>query len=72
MEKKKLNIPCAKCKTTFEYYSSEFRPFCSEKCQMQDLGMWLNESYTVPSEEALTESDLEHVLREKEKEFYEH
>ncbi len=71
MEKKKLNVACVRCKTSFDYYSSEFRPFCSDKCKMQDLGMWLNETYTVPSEEGLTETDLELVLREKEKEFYE-
>jgi len=47
---KVLKVKCPNCKEKFEYYSSEFRPFCSEKCKMIDLGHWFNESYTVPEE----------------------
>jgi endogenous inhibitor of DNA gyrase (YacG/DUF329 family) len=25
-----------------------FRPFCSERCRMADLGRWLSEGYRVP------------------------
>jgi len=28
-----------------------FRPFCSERCKMNDLGAWATESYRVPVEE---------------------
>ncbi len=31
---------------------NEFRPFCSERCKMIDLGAWASEEYTVPSDEA--------------------
>ncbi len=27
---------------------NRFRPFCSERCQMIDLGTWANEEYRVP------------------------
>ena len=27
-----------------------WRPFCSERCRMADLGRWLNEDYRVPDE----------------------
>ena len=27
--------------------ANRFRPFCSERCQMTDLGTWANESYRV-------------------------
>jgi endogenous inhibitor of DNA gyrase (YacG/DUF329 family) len=43
-----LKIKCPNCKEKFNYYSSEFRPFCSDRCKMVDMGHWLNESYTVP------------------------
>lgn len=43
-----LTVQCPQCKTKFNYYSSEFRPFCTEKCKMIDLGLWLSESYGVP------------------------
>jgi endogenous inhibitor of DNA gyrase (YacG/DUF329 family) len=45
---KVLKVKCANCKKKFNYYDSEFRPFCCEKCKMIDLGHWLNEEYTVP------------------------
>jgi uncharacterized protein len=27
-----------------------WRPFCSERCKMADLGRWLREDYRVPGE----------------------
>lgn len=67
--KKKLEVKCPQCKKKFEYYSSEFRPFCSERCRLIDLGQWLEESYTVPVEK-LTEDEyltLEQLIDEKNK-----
>jgi len=57
-----LKIKCAQCETEFNYYASEFRPFCSERCKMIDLGHWLTESYVVPSQQPLSESDIEKVI----------
>jgi endogenous inhibitor of DNA gyrase (YacG/DUF329 family) len=28
--------------------ANRFRPFCSERCQMADLGKWAGEGYRVP------------------------
>lgn len=44
---KEIEVNCPHCKKKFGYYSSEFRPFCCEKCKMVDLGHWFDESYTV-------------------------
>ncbi|HXM80895.1 MAG TPA: DNA gyrase inhibitor YacG [Burkholderiales bacterium] len=30
---------------------NEWRPFCSERCKMIDLGLWASESYRVPGQE---------------------
>jgi endogenous inhibitor of DNA gyrase (YacG/DUF329 family) len=30
---------------------SKYRPFCSERCKMIDLGAWATESYRIPAEE---------------------
>ena len=30
----------------------KFRPFCSKRCAEIDLGRWLGEKYTVPTNEA--------------------
>ena len=63
-----LNVKCPKCKENFNYYDSESRPFCSERCKSVDLGHWFSENYTVASEEPLKEKDLELVIQELEKE----
>lgn len=55
---KPMKVKCPHCRSEFSYYASEFRPFCSEKCRMVDLGHWLNESYKVPSATPLTEEDF--------------
>lgn len=64
---KTLMVCCPRCKKNFNYYSSEFRPFCNEKCRLIDLGQWLNESYTVPVEKlTLEEAEaLEQIIHEK-------
>jgi uncharacterized protein len=51
-----MRVKCPTCKKEFTYYNSEFRPFCSEKCRLIDLGQWLNESYQVPVQN-LTEDE---------------
>lgn len=64
---KVLEVICPRCKKKFNYYSSEFRPFCNEKCRLIDLGQWLNESYTVPVQNlTLEEAErLEQIIHEK-------
>lgn len=32
-------------------------PFCSERCQLRDLGKWLDGSYSVPVENDFGEGD---------------
>ncbi len=58
---KKLQVKCPHCKTEFSYHASEFRPFCSERCRMVDLGHWLEESYRVPAQN-LTQEEQDHLI----------
>jgi endogenous inhibitor of DNA gyrase (YacG/DUF329 family) len=34
-----------------------WRPFCSERCKMADLGQWLTGAYRVPAEDIPEEPD---------------
>ena len=45
-------ISCPTCKKTVKW-TEEFphRPFCSERCQLIDLGEWADESYRIPVNE---------------------
>ncbi|WP_404809746.1 DNA gyrase inhibitor YacG [Methylobacillus gramineus] len=47
-EKKRL-VSCPQCGELSEFSSSnEYRPFCSKRCRLIDLGQWASESYRIP------------------------
>ena len=58
MGKKPLIVPCPQCKKEVEWRSeNKFRPFCSERCKMIDLGQWANEEYRIPEDEMPDQPD---------------
>lgn len=51
-------VACPHCGALAEWDpGNRFRPFCSERCKMIDLGAWATESYRVPVAES-DEQDL--------------
>jgi endogenous inhibitor of DNA gyrase (YacG/DUF329 family) len=51
MAEKFKKVVCPTCGKDVEWRSENaFRPFCSERCKLLDLGAWANESYKVASE----------------------
>lgn len=66
---KKLEVKCPQCNKKFNYYSSEFRPFCCERCRLIDFGQWMSESYSVPAHKLSDEEvqSLEQLVHEKNK-----
>ena len=41
-------VNCPRCSTAVAWVAdNRFKPFCSERCKMVDLGAWANESYRV-------------------------
>ena len=58
-------VKCPTCGKQVNYSGNEFRPFCSERCKLLDLGAWADEEYQLPAESAeLTEEDLREIERE--------
>lgn len=48
---KVLEVNCPTCSKTVAWLdSSKFRPFCSERCKLIDLGAWADEAYAIPVE----------------------
>ncbi len=44
----KLVVNCPRCQTPVTWSASTpFRPFCSERCKLMDLGAWATEKYRV-------------------------
>ena len=64
-------IKCPSCGKEIEYELSEFRPFCSERCQLLDFGAWADEEYSLPAQSVSpSEEDIaamEKALEEKAK-----
>ena len=44
-------MQCPTCKKETEFEGNPFRPFCSERCKMIDLGKWAAGQYRVPTSE---------------------
>jgi len=49
---KALMVSCPRCGAQVKWGAeNRFRPFCSERCKLVDLGDWAMERYRVPVEE---------------------
>lgn len=49
-------VPCPTCKKKVRKDQSAHYPFCSERCQLVDLGQWLKEGYRIEGDEPLAMS----------------
>lgn len=53
MNKEIFEVPCPICKKPVVWLKeSHYRPFCSKRCQLIDLGEWANEEKAIPCETA--------------------
>lgn len=51
-------VKCPTCGKPVPWVDTEkFRPFCSERCKLIDLGEWATGTYTIAGEPAETEVD---------------
>jgi len=45
-------VACPRCGTRREWRDNPYRPFCSERCKLIDLGGWLSGDNAIPGEAA--------------------
>jgi hypothetical protein len=44
-------VKCPQCRNLIVYsIENPFRPFCSERCRLIDLGEWASEGYRIPTQ----------------------
>jgi endogenous inhibitor of DNA gyrase (YacG/DUF329 family) len=43
-------ISCPACKNKTTWKENPWRPFCSERCKLIDLGKWALQDYRIPGE----------------------
>ena len=41
-------VPCPTCRRLTPWDGNSYRPFCSERCKLRDLGNWASDRYRVP------------------------
>lgn len=52
-----MKIRCPICKRITTWEENPFKPFCSERCKLIDLGKWASEDYRVEGEEPAKEEE---------------
>lgn len=51
-------VTCPNCKILSDFTpKNPYRPFCSERCKLMDLGEWASESYKIPEKPASIDVD---------------
>lgn len=52
-------VKCPTCKTSVEWTKDAlYRPFCSKRCRLIDLGEWASESHAIPGSNSEQEFDI--------------
>ena len=46
-----LSVKCPSCRVETMWENNPHRPFCSKRCQMIDLGAWVEERYKISGDE---------------------
>ena len=55
-----LTVKCPQCQRPVTWATeNEFRPFCSERCKLIDLGEWAMEEKVIPGEPIPSENEDE-------------
>jgi len=60
-----LEVACPQCARKVVWSTENaYRPFCSKRCQLIDLGAWADESHRIVGESAMDEADLDTLLQQ--------
>ena len=53
-----LTVKCPTCRRRVDWNeTSVYRPFCSDRCRLIDLGAWFKEEHAIPGEPAIDPDD---------------
>lgn len=54
-----MRVKCPTCHTEVAWEENTYRPFCSERCKLIDLGQWATEQYRIAGSNRATEKEGE-------------
>ncbi|MCQ8127432.1 DNA gyrase inhibitor YacG [Methylomonas rivi] len=53
-------VACPTCKAPVPWVAEQpFKPFCSQRCKLIDLGDWATEAHKIPGQPILTDFDAD-------------
>jgi len=52
-----LLVRCPICRVEVPWEGNPYRPFCSERCRLIDLGAWAEGKYRIPGKKLEDESE---------------
>lgn len=68
-----LKVPCPNCNKEVVWQTeSTYRPFCSKRCQLIDLGEWADENHKIAQNINPNQEITEEMLDALEGEFLQH
>ena len=51
-------VRCPQCKKSLKWDTTNpYRPFCSERCKLIDLGAWASDEYAIPDKDQPVSTD---------------
>ncbi|KAA0020899.1 DNA gyrase inhibitor YacG [Salinicola corii] len=60
---KGLTVPCPQCQQPVAWTTENaYRPFCSKRCKLIDLGAWADGSHRIPGEPHMDETELDELI----------
>lgn len=73
-----IKVNCPTCKKEVIWNgSSQYRPFCSKRCQLIDLGEWAEENHVIAGKSGFTDVDLnidieeiDEMIQQQESDFF--
>lgn len=65
-----VTVKCPVCEKSVEWAAtSQFKPFCSERCKLIDLGDWAAENHRIPDKLPIDQQLSEEYLAELEQDM---
>ena len=61
-------MKCPNCHKETAWKDNQYRPFCSERCKMLDLGKWASGDYRIKEQETETDQRLDNRSEEEQEE----
>jgi hypothetical protein len=57
-----LKVRCPRCGRWVAWENNPYRPFCSEKCRLVDLGRWAGEEYRIHGPKTDSEEEQHNII----------